>query len=253
MQKIVGGVGPQPMWDQLGDEYDFPLFIGKPRLFIVATTPRSGSHFLCHNFRRTGVFGCPLEYFAEGRFKDWAKKSSSNLPHETLSFIMSKRTSMNGLFGVKCHWPQFINFNHDLISDYLNLSTPFIRISRNDIVSQAVSWNIAEQTKSWISFQIPTREPRYCFEGILNAYQSIQNEKKSWSSYFLANRNPVLELIYEEFVGDIGAAFKSVSEFLDVSLPRDFDHKFHLTPKCQRTELNKYFCDRFRNDLKKLG
>jgi LPS sulfotransferase NodH len=52
-------------WNQFGAAYDFPDFSGAFRNYLIASTPRCGSHYLGHLLRATGRLGSPLEFFPE--------------------------------------------------------------------------------------------------------------------------------------------------------------------------------------------
>lgn len=240
-------------WDQFGSEYDFPRFIGQPRMFIVATTPRCGSHYLCHHLRKTGLLGCPLEYFSEARFRDWCLKLNTDDPQRVLNYLFAYRSSPNGIFGVKAHWPQLEWFQQEKIQFYDGARTPYIRIIRRDRIAQAVSWNIAQQTNSWISFRQIEHQPVYDYHQVLAAYQSIEYEARQWTHYLLANGNPVLELTYEEFRDDIKDAVTLVAEFLNVDLRSTQDSGFNRLPQRQSMQWNEEWCERFRFDLKRFG
>ena len=94
-------------WDQFGPDYDFPEYPGQPMSYLIATTPRCGSHHLGHLLTATGMLGSPLEYFSKGRLRDWREKLAAADTVDLFRQLFRRRTSPSGWFGVKAHWPQF--------------------------------------------------------------------------------------------------------------------------------------------------
>lgn len=234
-------------WDQFGDDYNLPKFDGVPQLFLIATLPRSGSHYLCHKMRSTGVLGCPLEYFSESRFADWCSRLDTEDPNEVLAYWYANRTSPNGLFGVKAHWPQFDWFQREKCSVVFPY-TPVIRITRNDHIAQAISWNIAQQTESWISFKPAKGQPVYQFQGILAAYRAIENESACWQKFLDQSQRPLLELCYEDFVEDIEGALHEIARFLGVNEPISSNTGFPWMPQRQSAPTSQVWRERFMRE-----
>jgi len=147
-------------WDQFGQDYDHPPFEGTPRLYLIASTPRSGSHFLGHQLLQTGALGSPLEYFHKPHLERWAAEFGTTDFPSTMARLYARRTSPSGWFGAKAHWTQFIPIAQrpNLLS-FLGIQT-YIEIVRRDRIAQAISFVIAQQTKAWISFHDQQGEPR---------------------------------------------------------------------------------------------
>lgn len=140
--------------------------------YMICTTPRTGSTVLLGMLRKTAIAGYPVEY-PEG-------------------------FSYKGVFGTMVHMSQ--------MTPILTLPQAkrygYIHLYREDIVSQAVSWNLAGQTGRWRSFQPATRiEPVYDPEGIGLGVQRIQEDNQRWSIW-LENKSPVLKISYEELSKD---------------------------------------------------
>src|SRR5215470_19312850 len=87
---------------------DFPVPTRPTRFYLVASTPRSGSTFLCHELRATGAMGAPAEYFNyQGAMLRMVTRLRPNDLAEYLEQLFAIRTSPNGVFGFKAQWDQF--------------------------------------------------------------------------------------------------------------------------------------------------
>lgn len=238
---------PQGLWNQFGPDYDLPPFEGVPRLLVIATTPRCGSHYLGHLMRRTGALGAPLEYFADARLKEWQRHCSAQDLDGVLNYLFRHRTSANGWFSVKAHWPQFASFmgrGHRLRTEDVS---QWIWLKRKDAVKQAVSWVRAQQTGSWISFRCSQQAVRYDFQAIHAAFDSVLGEQRSWGRFFAGQVSaPPLQLYYEDLAIDPMATLERVLRFAGVSSPPEGDGRFRWLPACQHTADNNRWADRFR-------
>ncbi len=173
-------------WDQFGADYDFPDFVGTPRSYLIASTPRCGSHYLGHLLRATGQLGSPLEYFSRGRIADWQARLAMTANCDLFKHLLRRRTSPSGWFGVKAHWPQFepIAAAPELFS--LFQFQRFVQLTRADRVAQAVSLVIAQQTSAWISFQAPQQQPVYDAAAITAALAGIDHQLGCWQQFFVS-------------------------------------------------------------------
>lgn len=234
-------------WNQYGEAYDFPAFMGLPKTYLLATTPRCGSHFLGHLLRNTGQLGSPLEYFSRGRIADWAERLDTQDLPQLFRQILRIRTSPNGWFGVKAHWPQFARIlRHPELMDLLNFQQ-HVYMTRRDRVAQAVSWVIAQQTSAWISFQAPRAEPTYSSSAIANALQAIHAEHAEWSRFYEQHGIEPLNMVYEDVVKEPAEAVSSVLRFCGLQ-PAHSLRPGVIEPLRQATELNAVWVERFKRE-----
>jgi LPS sulfotransferase NodH len=84
--------------------YDFPFRQNGPqRLYLLATVPRTGSTFLSHLLWQSGCLGAPLEYLNYLQTGPYHFASGKPLKQAELwRSALHRRTSPNGVFGVKC-------------------------------------------------------------------------------------------------------------------------------------------------------
>jgi LPS sulfotransferase NodH len=94
-------------WDQFGAAYDLAPYDGWPATYLIASTPRSGSHYLGHLLFETGLFGSPLEYLHPAHLATWQDRLGTRDVASTLRALFRRRTSASGWFGIKAHWSHF--------------------------------------------------------------------------------------------------------------------------------------------------
>jgi LPS sulfotransferase NodH len=130
--------------------------------YVVCSTPRSGSTFLCERLMASGVAGLPSE---------WTLASNERLAKEMLGIgasfadpgflveLLTKARTANGVFGLKLMWPQMAQLLGGELWN-LRLGPPeagtitlpnahYVRTTRRDRVRQAVSFLIAQRTNRW--------------------------------------------------------------------------------------------------------
>jgi hypothetical protein len=105
--------------------FDFPRRTSPPTLtYLLATLPRTGSTWFSHLLWQTGCLGAPLEYLnfePTGPYYFAARSTASQ--QQLWHSLMSRRTSPNGLFGLKCFPDQLESLqqeNPQLLSDVMS-------------------------------------------------------------------------------------------------------------------------------------
>ncbi|HWK01004.1 MAG TPA: Stf0 family sulfotransferase [Xanthobacteraceae bacterium] len=191
-------------WDQFGELYDRPVYKGRVRGFLLASQPRSGSHYLGHLLSASGMLGSPLEYFHPGHLQVWKDRLGVETVEQVFDKLFERRTSSSGWFGVKSHWGDFdaMSAAHPSVIHRLNLEK-LIWIKRRDLVDQSVSMVIAQQTGRWISFQPETAfTPQYDFQAISDARSAIESEIGAWENYFIEHAVTPIAVYYEDLARD---------------------------------------------------
>jgi LPS sulfotransferase NodH len=210
-------------------KFDFP---GRaPELaYMLATVPRTGSSFLSHVLWRTGCLGAPLEYlnfdkdgpyfFAHGAAdqQDWLWRS-----------VLRRRTSPNGVFGVKCFPMQLEELhqgNPGLLSRIWSTLLPagrpgrIVYLGRRDRLAHAISYARATMSGIWRREQEAggRPEPEYSAEALKTAEQWIDMQAAAWEQMFETLRIDPLRLWYEDVAADPEAAARQVADYLGVTL-----------------------------------
>lgn len=135
------------------EQLDYNHFKPLRKSYIVAASYRSGSTHLCRLLWQTGRLGAPTEVLNPTRqFYFLMTRLRASSPADYIAKLVARRTSINGIFGLKAHFRHFQLF----LSDYPRLlealsPVTYIHIYRQDKIAQAVSAAKAWQTDQWAS------------------------------------------------------------------------------------------------------
>src|SRR5262249_13182638 len=89
-------------------KFDFPTPTKPTTFYMVASTPRSGSTYLCYQLWGTGQLGAPQEYFNYNSLMlEMAVRLGTTNIHDYVRRLFEIRTSANGVFAFKAHWSHF--------------------------------------------------------------------------------------------------------------------------------------------------
>ena len=93
----------------------------------------------------------------------------------------------------------------------------FIFVTRNDLLDQAISFSIADQTKAWTSGDRPVIEsPEYAREDIVNRINGISSENALFEQFFALNGIRPLRVGYEAMIANPERTLARVSKYLDL-------------------------------------
>ncbi|SHW61919.1 putative sulfotransferase [Mycobacteroides abscessus subsp. abscessus] len=221
-----------------------------PTAYLVLASQRSGSTLLVESLRATGVAGEPQEFFQylphtsmspqpREWFADTEDESILRLLDPLIDgrpelapatiwrdYIQSAGRTPNGIWGGKLMWNQTAQLQRraqDLpdrsgdgllaaIRDVIGSDPVLIHIHRPDVVSQAVSFWRAVQTRVWRGRPDPLRDARaeYHAGAIAHVVRMLRAQEEGWQKWFLdenVNRievpYPVLWRNLTEVVGDV--------------------------------------------------
>ena len=215
-------------------KYDFPTRAEAPGLvYVLATVPRTGSSWFSHLLWQTGCLGAPLEYlnYEPAGPYGFAKNSPSQQQWLWRS-VQRRRTSPNGVFGIKCfpdQLQQLHETNPDLLSDVLSSilasqqSPRAVWLGRRDRVAHAISFARAVQSGVWRKEQETGDEPRveYSEVAIEWAERFIEAQEAAWKDMFRDLKIEPLRLWYEDALAAPEEAVQQVAEYLGVELRPD--------------------------------
>jgi trehalose 2-sulfotransferase len=236
---------------------DFPGPVRLRKSYIVASTDRCGSTFLCSLLWQTGVLGAPAEYW-NFRSRPKAKpigvqmmerlKASSAADY--LEKLLACRTSRNGIFGVKAHsfdFEEAVGQFPDMLERLSPLT--YIYIQRKDKIAQAVSMAKATQTGAWVSYgkKQKTENLRYDKELIARCLGFLERQNRDWLRWFETNRIEPFVVTYEDLIVDKAGVVRSIVKLLGAEndKPQRVDH-----PKLEKQgdETNEEWVARFRRE-----
>lgn len=200
--------------------------------YCIASTPRSGSTLISKMLLSTGLAGAPKEYLSTLLIQAWLRqrenKKNLNLDYY-IRDLHARRTSPNGVFGMKIHWRQIEEMAKKIsfaaIGPHLNDIDKFIFISRKDKISQAISYYIANNTgvfhsdhEVWLS-ELSVPQPPFNSTQILKHLRDILREEEGWEQFFKEQKKPVHRICYEEFISDYQAQCGKIFNFLTINAP----------------------------------
>jgi LPS sulfotransferase NodH len=199
--------------------------------FIVCALPRSGSSLLCELLAATELAGAPSEVFDRNQMQEYRRVWSAHTLDDYLTALTAKKTSPNGVFGIKAHYHQLVETFGDTEltrvspADLGNVfpDLRLVYISRLDHVRQAVSFARATQTEQWTSAHDAATTPTYDREQIGSLLEWIEREELAWEVFFDESEAPLFRVVYEDFVEAIEETTTDVLRFLDVDLPPKFE------------------------------
>jgi LPS sulfotransferase NodH len=205
-------------------EHEFPAGIDLWNSYIVCALPRSGSSLLCEVLANTERAGAPAEYFEPNVMRDFSKAWGTESLDEYLEALLEKKTSPNGVFGVKALYPQLDDAfkGRNLTEIFPNLR--FVYVTRRDHLRQAVSFTRAMQTDQWADHHpARTGDIRFDREQISDSLAWIEREEGLWEGFFGRTGASPLRLVYEDFVQSLEATVARVLSFLGIEVPGDLN------------------------------
>jgi trehalose 2-sulfotransferase len=233
--------------------------------YIVCSTGRSGSTLLCKTLDKIGNCGNPEEFFHNEQIKKIKQKNDVDYFVYYCNFILEKGTTENGIFGMKMHWWQLVDFlrlarqlsifqdKQDL--EILNAIFPnlkFIYIWRRDMAQQAISTIKALQTKQWVNpienaeAKIQQSQPKQnlIFQPlkIYRWEQSFEDQNRRWRNFFKDNSLAHYELVYEDFVPAFDREMENIISYLDLNLPAN---KIEMATQKQANAIDRQFLKRY--------
>jgi LPS sulfotransferase NodH len=212
-------------------KFDFPERSEPPRLlYMLASVPRSGSTFLSHLLWRSGSLGAPLEYL------NFLPGSPYHLAHgapdrqvELWRSALHRRTSPNGVFGIKCFSAQLRELqqsNPALLLEVMAALLPangpayVVRLKRRDPVAHAISYARAALSGVWHKVQeSPTAaEVEFSAKAVDHARRLLDQQETDWDHLFAEIGVEPLVLWHEDVIAQPAEAVQAVADFLGVPL-----------------------------------
>jgi LPS sulfotransferase NodH len=233
------------------ERLDFNHFGPLRKSYVVASSYRSGSQFLCWRLWQTGLLGAPSEVLnPTSELRVLMNRLKASSPADYIAKLLARRTSRNGVFGMKAHFHHFEAF----LKDYpalLEVLWPltYIYISRRDKVAQAVSMAKALQTDWWTSRMEEGPKPalRYDREMIAKCMEDIEQQDLTWRRWFDAHDVKPFQVTYDELTADSAGVVRNIVELLGVQ--DDERDEVDVPPaRKQADETNQEWIERFQRE-----
>jgi LPS sulfotransferase NodH len=212
------------------EKFDFPYREALPeRTYILASVPRTGSTYVSHLLWQSGCLGAPLEYFNFLPTGHYGSVSGS--PEKQIELwrsILHRRTSPNGVFGVKA-FPSMVQhlaqrnaaLFQEVTATLLAGANPrIVQLKRRDRAAHAISYARARLSGIWRAEQEKAQPSsvEYSEAAVEEALQVLGREESGWESLFAYRRIEPLILWYEDVVEQPETAVRQVSDHVGVAL-----------------------------------
>jgi trehalose 2-sulfotransferase len=212
-------------------KFDFPARSGPPPLpYLLASVPRTGSTYVSHLLWRSGCLGAPLEYLNYERSGPYGFASGSpELQQQLWRSVLARRTSPNGVFGLKAFPMQLealAEGNRPLLAEVLSTMLPpgapkrVVHLVRRDRIAHIVSYARATLSGVWRKEQESEAapEPDYSPEAMETAGRWLSAQEAAWDGMFADMRIEPLRLCYEDAVARPEETVRQVADYLGVKL-----------------------------------
>jgi len=236
--------------EQFSEKYDLPRVDKASKILIIASTGRSGSHMLGHALQKSNCFGFPLEYANPSNLAEWKKRFGIDTFDKVLAEIKYRRTSSNGVFGIKIHYNQIDQFDGFKHLKEIFPDAYFVHLSRKKVLKQAVSMSIAQQTGVWISGQTPKNDnPQYSYKAIDRTLRQIIQDNASWQYILEANACNYIQMDFDFVRNNLALSIQKIAEFMKVDVDLESIPTEQITKK-QSNKLNEEWENKFLTDYK---
>lgn len=213
---------------------DQPAFAGEPRKLFICSSPRSGSYLLCRYMINAGL-GVPHEYFnpinmrqiaarlglgaaIEGLewrrrspmdllpFRKAARRAEANFLEKYVAVLVPRRCQQ-GVFAAKLNFGQYTKVLDNPVGWKLLNGGVFVHLYRQDLLSQAISTNIARATGRWSIDDAITTTPAanldlYDASALDRTVEEIAMEDLEWRLLLIRNGIVAVSISYEQVCQD---------------------------------------------------
>ncbi|MEI7716912.1 MAG: Stf0 family sulfotransferase [Mycobacterium sp.] len=260
-----------------------------PSSYLVLASQRCGSTLLVESLRATGVAGEPQEFFqylpATGKApqpREWFAGAEDESILRLLDpldpgtpdqapariwrdYVRTIGRTPNGVWGGKLMWnqtPLLLGRAHDLpdrsgdgllaaIRDVVGEDPLFIHVYRPDVVSQAVSFWRAVQTRVWRGRPDPVRDARATYHAgaIAHVVTMLRAQEEGWRNWFADEDVKPIDVSYPVLWRNLTDVIAGILDALGL------DPRLAPEPVLQRQadERSDEWTDRYRADAAREG
>lgn len=214
----------------ISEEYDLKYFGEPSHRYLICSTPRSGSTMLTRLLTQTGLAGCPEEYFREERRIPWMKRlNTTRISLDGyLREVEKRRTSANGVFGLKLHSRDFLKVFRTEVEQragqrWLKRHDTVFLCRRKNKLDQAISLYKALLSDVWSIEGDPKQEimplggnTPFSAEKISHHLHRMIIEEEYWLSLLDKLSIPFHEVWYDDLVSDANGVVKNMLKCMNI-------------------------------------
>jgi LPS sulfotransferase NodH len=189
------------------------------RSVFVCFTNRSGSNFLAESLSQCGVMPRAREYFNLPAIEKFARKAGAASFAEFCHKLITAR-SVSGMFASKVGLGQIMFLFSEGFLSKVFANPCLIYVKRNDLLEQAISFTIANQTKSWTWDKTPQCEPVYDREEIAKRVALIALSNARFEEFFAVNAIRPYRVVYEDFLEEPQKTIDGIADWLGTKSSR---------------------------------
>lgn len=207
--------------------------------YLICTTPRSGSNYLCDCISRTNELGMRpfghrryerLKEPVESRFQDvnWERGEGAQL----IERAFAASATANGVEGFNVMWTQLRPTLDAIVRQgaaggasvadlerRLASNTRFVWLRRRDQQRQAISLTKAIQSAAWrssVERKFPDRYV-YDFPGIVWRIRQLRRQEAQWQAFFERCSSEPLIVYYEDYLANLKGTIREIADWLGIS------------------------------------
>ncbi|MBJ3776703.1 Stf0 family sulfotransferase [Acuticoccus mangrovi] len=224
------------------------------QITVVCMTPRSGSGYLGSILRENG-FGPTREHFriVGGALERDAAKIKRKSYEEYFRNKVQQRTE-NRNFTVKLGWPQFAPIYYSGVFSFYLRDATYIYLTREDIISQAISRYIANETGY---FHTPDKGDsqndlvHFDYNGIRKHLEFLVEMQGDWERFFASEGLSPVRITYEQVASNPTAAFAKIAEAAGSPMPETIitQTEFGVTRTSKNAHLREAFIEEHRRRM----
>ena len=215
---------------------------------ILIFINRSGSTLIAEYLRATREFSGFGEPLSHELVIERCRQHGLTTFKEYLEWLMENICMPGTQFGMKANLDQvLLLLRSGAIGRYF-ANVKWIFVQRVDVLSQAVSYSIAQQTQQWVSVEHQTgAQPEYRFDELKSLLYKFSDTYAAITALLGAEGISPYHLTYEQFRSDPQGETVRLAQYLGVERPTIDTEKLRMEK--QASDLNREFCDRFVKDM----
>lgn len=222
---------------------------------VICFTNRSGSNLLAEGIEKNSNAAQGGEYFNHPMVVNYCRKRNISSFSEYCISLQKHLLGMKKkhIFCTKLGQAQLYFLTKMKVLPYLLPKPKFVLIKRRDVLGQAVSYSIANQTLKWKSEQEGIGN-RAVFKkaDIIKRVDVLVKANASFEQYFALTGEECVQVYYEDLVDNFSGTISGVIASLGLDLISTPDYSA-VSLKRQRTSINQEFFDRVRRSCSLYG